>query len=131
MLFEQANIVSVNLADNPGAVPAVTRIEIASERFEDDVRAVSERFFGEAEVVVSGTITDGVDAVVILGSDFLVQRANLLEIEREQAASAATSVPDDDDGADFDVSAEAAGDDAGDDSDVEETVSTDTVPGDE
>jgi len=142
MLFQQANIVSVNLIDTPDAVPDVTRIEVANERIADDVRAVSERFFGDAEIVVAGTITDGVDAVVILGEDFLVQRADLLEIEREQAASSATSVPEDDDadfdGADFDVSGDAAADviepdgsGVGEEPDVEETASTDTVPGDE
>ncbi len=127
MLFAQANIVSVNLADTPGSVPDVTRIEIADERFEGDVRAVSERFFGDAEIVVAKTVTDGVDAVVFLGADFLVQRATLLEIEREQAAVASSSADDDDDGADFDVSDESSEDD----SDVEEPVSTDTVPDDE
>ena len=126
MIFAQANIVSVNLADAPGSVPAVTRIEISDERFEAEVRAVSERFFGDAEIVIARTITDGVDAVVILGSDFLEQRATLLEIEREQAVVAKTSADEDDGEADFDVS-----DDSLDESDVEEPVSTDTVPDDE
>ncbi len=127
MLFAEANIVSVDLADAPGSVPAVTRIEITDARFEDEVRAVSERFFGDAEVVVAETITDGVDAVVVLGADFLEQRAELLEIERRLAEAAESSADDGDDGnADFDVSDEVF-DEAG----ADEPVSTDTVPGDE
>jgi hypothetical protein len=127
MLFKQANIVSVNLADRPASVPDVTRIEIADERIEADVRSVSERFFGDAEVVVAGTLIDGVDAVVILGSDFLEQRADLLEIEREQAAAVEESVNDDEGGADFDVSEQAL------DAESEDEVppTTDTVLDDE
>lgn len=133
MLFAQANIVSVELADAPGSIPAVTRIEIADARFEADVRAVSRRFFGDAEVVVATTLTDGVDAVVVLGEDFLVQRADLLRVEREAAAAADASSADEDDGAaDFDVSGESE-DPAVDDSlpNDDEPVSTDTVPDDE
>ena len=138
MLFEQANIVSVNLAETPGGVPEVTRIEVVDERIEEDVREVSERFFGDADVVVAGTITDGVDAVVILGYDFLDQRAELLEIERQQAAAAEPAAEDDDDGADFDVSEvgeNAVGADADDgavgEAGIGEPSSTDTVPADE
>lgn len=146
MLFEQANIVSVDLAETPGAVPDVTLIEVADEGLADEVRAVSERFFGEAEIIVASTPTDGVDATVILGADFLVQRAELLEIEREQAddAEEADQEEDDDDGADFDVSDQpsdpdetvdsAAGEDpssAVDDSAAVEPATTDTVPADE
>ncbi|MEP1123920.1 MAG: hypothetical protein ABJH68_08535 [Ilumatobacter sp.] len=153
MLFAQANVVSVALADDPASIPDVTRIEIADARFEADVRAVSERFFGDAEVVVATTLTDGIDAVVILGADFLEQRADLLRIEREAAATADASTDEDDGGADFDVSDEFAdplaedgdvpssdaptGDDGaaldGDDSpsNDDESISTDTVTDDE
>ncbi len=128
MVFEQANIVAVDLTDDPGSVPAITRIEVADAGFEEDVRAVSERFFGDAEVVVAGTITDGVDAVVFLGENFLVQREELLEIERAQAAAAAEESAEEQDdegdgGADFDVSDQVL--------DVEDAATTDTVPGDE
>ena len=137
MLFAQANIVSVNLADTPGSVPEVTRIEIVDERFEADVRDVSERFFGDAEIVVAETITDGVDAVVTLGYDFLDQRADLLKLERQRAAAVESSVDEDDDGADFDVSdaLDVEETDASDadveETDAEEPSSTDTVLDDE
>lgn len=126
MLFAQANIVAVDLADTPGSLPAVTRIEIIDARFENEVRAVSERFFGDAEVVVAETITDGVDAVVVLGANFLEQRAELLEVERRLAEAAESSADDAEDNADFDVSDEVF-EDAG----ADEPVSTDTVPDDE
>lgn len=129
MLFKQANIVSVNLAETPGSVPEVTRIEVADESMEADVRAVSERFFGDAEIVVAGATIDGVDAVVVLGENFLDQRAELLEIEREQTPASETPVEDDerDGGADFDVTdapiVEAT--------EAEESGTSDTVPEDE
>ncbi len=152
MLFAQANIVSVALADSPDSIPDVTRIEISDARFEEDVRAVSERFFGDAEIVVATTIVDGVDAVVTLGADFLVQRADLLRIERDAAAASDASEDEDDGGADFDVSEEfaepdaepetedgvvttddvgGAVDGADSSSNDDEPVSTDTVTGDE
>ena len=155
MLFAQANIVAVDLSETPGSVPDVTRIEVADERLEDDVRDVSERFFGDAEIVVAATIIDGVDAVVVLGADFLEQRAELLEIERQQAAAVdrddgRDDEDADDDGADFDVADaplideaaavegaadldETANDENPDADSVEgdEPPSTDTVPDDE
>lgn len=120
LLFGQANLVAVDLTDAPATVPSVTRIEIADADMEPDVRAVSERFFGEAEIVVATTVIDGVDAVVTLGADFLVQRQELLEIQRQNALEAAADA-DDGRAADFDVSGSI--DDADD--------STDTVPVDE
>lgn len=130
MLFAQANIVSVDLADAPRSVPDVTRIEITDARFEDEIRTISERFFGDAEVVVAETVTDGVDAVVVLGADFLEQRAELLELERQLAEAAEAAVDETESSADFDVSDEVFEDaDAG--AGVDAPVSTDTVPDDE
>ncbi|MFK7917139.1 MAG: hypothetical protein AB8G14_03595 [Ilumatobacter sp.] len=132
MLVGQANIVAVDLSDQPGSIPPVTRIEVSDAAMEDDVRDVSQRFFGDAEIVVAATLTDGVDAVVTLGADFLVQREELLEIERAAAAQAAEEA-DVADEADFDVSIDL-GDDVGDgDVDAENGAgeSTDTVPVDE
>ena len=70
---------------------------------EEEVRATSERFFADAEAIEADRLIDGVDAVVVLGENFLVQRAELLEIEFQQAAEA-EAAEDADDGADFDVS---------------------------
>jgi len=103
LIFKQANIVAVDLATTPGAVPETTQLFVSSELIEDEVRATSERFFADAEVIVAERLIDGVDAVVVLGENFLVQREELLEIEREQAAAVEESVEDDGE-ADFDVS---------------------------
>ena len=46
---------------------------------------MSERFFGDAEVIVAERLIDGVDVMVVLGENFLVQRAELLDIERAAA----------------------------------------------
>jgi hypothetical protein len=112
LIFKQANIVAVDLAETPGAVPETTQLFVSSLEIEDDVRATSERFFGDAEVIVSERLIDGVDAVVVLGENFLVQREVLLEIERAAAEEAES--PDPDREADFDVS-DADSDTDGDD----------------
>ncbi len=90
LIFKQANIVAVDLAETPGAVPETTQLFVSSERIEEQVRAVSERFFGDAEVIVAERLTDGVDVVVVLGENFLVQRAELLDVERAAADDAET-----------------------------------------
>ena len=120
LVFGQANIVAVDLREAPEVVPERTILEVSDERLVDSVRAVSDRFFGEADVVIADTLTEGTDVVVTLGDDFLEQRAELLDIERAAAEEAA----DADDGvADFDVSGQddgEAADDAGDTVPVDE-----------
>lgn len=102
LLFGQANIVAVDLADAPEAVPTRTQLYVADESFVEDVRAVSARFFGEADVVVATEITDGADVVVVLGTDFLAARAELMSSDRAAGQSG-----DGNDGvADFDVTAD-------------------------
>jgi len=133
LVFKQANIVAVNLEDTPGAVPETTQLLVSNESLEADARALSERFFGDAEVIVAERLTDGVDVVVVLGTNFLEQRAELLEIERNAAEK---PEEEEEEGADFDLSgsatdADEASDDASvvdepDDSPVPDT-STDTV----
>jgi hypothetical protein len=102
LIFKQANIVAVDLTETPGAVPETTQLFVSSEEIEAEVRATSERFFDDAEVIVSERLIDGVDVVVVLGQNFLDQRAELLEIERAAAEEAEASESDDE--ADFDVS---------------------------
>lgn len=95
LIFKQANIVAVDLSDDPSAVPERTILRVADEASVEAVRAISERFFGDADVEVADEVTDGVDVSVVLGQNFLEQRDILLEIERSEF----------DDGlADFDVS---------------------------
>jgi len=142
LLFKQANVVGVDLADAPDGVPAVTQLLVADESMEASARALSERFFADAEVSEADELIDGVDVVVVLGEDFLVKRAELLEIERKQAEQAA-----EEDRADFDLSGSSGDTDGtnptGDSSDsvvpdttgqsVDSTVpdtSSDTVVGD-
>ncbi len=129
LIFEQANIVAVDLTATPGAVPETTQLFVSSEATENEVRAVSERFFGDAEVIIAERLTDGVDVVVVLGKNFLVQRDELLEIERAAAAEIESSDPDSE--ADFDVSgadAEIDGDAGGDGDDDSGEPADDPVP---
>jgi hypothetical protein len=129
LIFAQANIVAVDLTATPGAVPETTQLFVSSEATENEVRAVSERFFGDAEVIIAERLTDGVDVVVVLGKNFLVQRDELLEIERAAAAEIESSDPDSE--ADFDVSgadAEIDGDAGGDGDDDSGEPADDPVP---
>lgn len=121
LIFKQANIVAVDLTATPGAVPETTQLFVSSLEIEDEVRATSERFFDDAEVIVSDRLIDGVDAVVVLGENFLVQREELLEIERAAADEVESSDPDAE--ADFDVSDEDA--DTEDVTDAEDDTDTD------
>ncbi|WP_040494230.1 hypothetical protein [Ilumatobacter nonamiensis] len=99
LLFGQANIVGVDLADTPEEVPAVTQLRIADESMESAARAMSEGF-EDAEVVVADELIDGIDVVVVLGEDFLEWRAEVLEDERARAEAAA----EENQRSDFDVS---------------------------
>ena len=71
LLFFQSNVISVDTAEAPDGASAVTRIEVADERFKEDMELVGPTFFGESVVVVSSTVIDGVDVVVILGTGYL------------------------------------------------------------
>jgi hypothetical protein len=101
LLFEQANIVSVDLSDAPESLPQRTQLYVADEALVDDVRNASPRFFTDADVVVADEVTDGVDVVVVLGSDYLAERADLIAAER--AAAVEADAPVDDGTADFDL----------------------------
>lgn len=74
LLFVQANVVSIDTAPAVDGAPAVTRIEVADERFIDDMEIAGPILFGESVVVVSSTLLDGVDAVVVLGTGYLDAR---------------------------------------------------------
>jgi len=123
LLFAQANVVGVDLATAPEEVPEITQLFVATESMEQEVRGLTERFFGDAEVIVADRLLDGVDVVAVLGADFLDQREELLEIER----AAAEEVEADNAEADFDLS-------GGGDGDLRNTPipegTTDTVVGD-
>jgi hypothetical protein len=100
LLFEQANIVAVDLTDAPESLPQRTQLYVADAALVEAVRNASPRFFADADVVVADEVTDGVDVVVVLGSDFLAERADLIEIER---AAAEAEAPVDDGTADFEL----------------------------
>lgn len=74
LLFVQANVVSIDTAPAADGAPAVTRIEVADERFVDDMEIAGPILFGESVVVVSSTLLDGVDAIVVLGTGYLDAR---------------------------------------------------------
>jgi hypothetical protein len=108
LLFAQANVIGVDLADEPDGVPERTQLYVTSEEVGDDARTLNDRFFADAEVIVADRIVDGVDVVAVLGEEFLVQRAELLELEREIAAEEAAAANESDFGP---TGTEAADDD--------------------
>ena len=71
LLFFQANVVSVDPTAASGGAPGLTRIEVAEERFVEELAEFAPLMFGESEVVVAATLVDGVDAVVKLGTGYL------------------------------------------------------------
>lgn len=88
MLFFQANIVSADTQPAPGGAATVTRIEVAEERFIEDMQALAAVVFGESEVVPAPTLIEGVDAVVTLGTDYITKKGPV--------PSVATSIAPDD-----------------------------------
>jgi hypothetical protein len=103
LLFEQANVVAVDLADAPATLPQRTQLYVADETFVEAVRNASPRFFTNADVVVADEVTDGVDVVVVLGTDFLGERADLIAAERADALAAEQ---EDDGTGDFEVTSD-------------------------
>lgn len=71
LLFFQGNIVSIDATPAEAGAATVTRIEVADERFVDDMREFAPLMFGESEVTVAPIVLDGVDAVVHLGTGYI------------------------------------------------------------
>ena len=92
LLFFQANVISIDTAAAADGAPEVTRIEVSDKRFIEDMELAGSIFFGESVVVVSSTVLDGVDAVVILGTGYL----DLRELNDEGAVVVQDTVETDD-----------------------------------
>ncbi len=71
MYFFQANVVSVDTQPGEGGAAQVTVIQVAQERFVEDMEAIAPIVFGESEVVLASTLIEGVDVVVTLGTDYI------------------------------------------------------------
>ena len=92
LLFLSANVPSVDTT--PAGAPAVTTIEVASERQVEELELVGEALFGEVEVSVAETVIVGVDAEVTLGMSYLdaeLERAD--DVAPETAPTPTTDVP--------------------------------------
>jgi hypothetical protein len=86
LLFFQSNVISVDTATTPGGASAITRIELADERFVADMETAAPILFGPSEVVVASTILEGVDMVVTLGTGYIDRK-------RQRAAESAPASP--------------------------------------
>lgn len=74
LLFLQGNVVSVQTAPRAEGAPERTQIDVADERFLDDVESSTKVLFGPSDVVLADTILDGADVVVTLGTAYLELR---------------------------------------------------------
>jgi hypothetical protein len=92
LLFFQANVISTDTVAAADGAPEITRIEVSDKRFIEDMELAGSIFFGESVVVVSSTVLDGVDAVVILGTGYL----DLRELNDEGAVVVQDTVETDD-----------------------------------
>ena len=59
MYFFQANVVSVDTQPAAGGAGDVTLIQVAEERFIEDMEAIAPIVFGESEVVLASTLIEG------------------------------------------------------------------------
>jgi hypothetical protein len=71
MYFFQANVVSVDTQPGEGGASEVTVIQVAEERFVEDMEAIAPIVFGDSEVVLASTLIEGIDVVVTLGTDYI------------------------------------------------------------
>ena len=76
MYFFQANVVSIDTQPAAGGAAAVTLIEVAEERFIEDMEAIAPIVFGESEVVLASTLIEGIDVVITLGTDYIATKAS-------------------------------------------------------
>lgn len=91
MLFVQASVVSAD--STPTGAPAVTVVEVADERQLADMEHAASALFGDAEVRLAETVTEGVDIEVTLGLSYLAQDASG-GVPADSGVTTATVVPD-------------------------------------
>ena len=94
LLFYQANVVSADTSPALEGASVETRMEVADARFIDDLEALAGPAFGGAEVVVSTAVLQGVDVIIILGTDYIDYK---VELDRTAGDDSPPddSVPDD------------------------------------
>lgn len=80
LLFFQANVVSVDLTDTAGGSPTMTQITVADVWFLEEMNEFAPILFGDSNVEVATELIDGVDVVVILGTDYLRREVDRDEI---------------------------------------------------
>lgn len=134
LVFAEGNVVSVQTTPSPEGAGETTRLDVADADFVDAVQEVAPILFGEVEVREAARIVDGVDVVAVLGTDFLIRRAEIL------AGIGPTTIADDDAESITDLADNADNADEGDGADDEggvlesgdgDNASSDTVATDE
>ncbi|MDX2379969.1 MAG: hypothetical protein QNM02_09460 [Acidimicrobiia bacterium] len=86
LLFLGANVVSIDLTETPGGAQTTTDIAVANEWFLVDMNEFASLLFGESNVEIATELIDGVDVVVVLGTDYLRREADRDEITESSAA---------------------------------------------
>jgi hypothetical protein len=90
LLFFGANIVSVDLMEAPDGAEATTAIAVADEWFLADMNEFALILFGDSSVEVATELIDGVDVVVVLGTDYLRR-----EVDRDEITGSSDGDADD------------------------------------
>jgi hypothetical protein len=101
LLFVRANVVSVDMMARPDGATAVTRIEVADERFLEDMKLYAPILFGESEVEVATTLIDGVDVVVTAGTGYFAREGDVAEAVVEGQDATGSGAPDSQNGGDL------------------------------
>lgn len=132
LVFAQGNVVSVQTAASSDGAMEETVLQVTEAADIEPVEAVAPVLFGDVDVVEATRVVEGVDVVAVLGTDFLVRRA---EIRDEQAATDDTATDATQDGANQDDASDGPGDTTSDtdasESDDESDATSDTVASDE
>jgi hypothetical protein len=100
LLFVRANVVSVDMMARPDGAAAVTRIEVADERFLEDMKLYAPILFGESEVEVATTLIDGVDVVVTAGTGYFAREGDVAEAVVAGEDATGSGAPDSQNGGD-------------------------------
>ena len=94
ILFFQGNVVSVDTKPAGEGAAAVTRVEVADPRFVNDLETLAPPAFGESEVVEAGTVIEGVDVVVTLGTGYIDLKRDAAQATSPDGASDETPTTD-------------------------------------
>lgn len=136
LIFAEGNVVSVQTTPSAEGAGTTTTLDVSDAQFIEAVEQVAPILFGEVEVVEAASLLDGVDVIAVLGTDFLVRRAEILAgegpttIADDDAESISDLAEQDDESDGGDEESDGGEDDAAVSDDASESVSDDDASSD-